>query len=209
MDQLTEKEDVYAFTPEGAELVLGANDFRLQDAFQNPGNLAGENNVRVEIDLSGVGTKEGAALNIYRKGYAADDREDKPLISISAKDYPECNINQLLTLENKHEEHTLSIGVETDAPQLDDEGLSLETILVYISDEDFGGSVQTGITGHSLTFQISVDGAVLSLVLSEDGMLTLPERIAGTGALELWVTGQMCIVLVSVGTPSDYPGVIS
>lgn len=94
-------------------LVLGANDFRLQDAFQNPGNLAGENYVRVEIDLSGVGTKKGAALNIYRKGYAADDREDKPLISISAKDYPECNINQLLTLENKHEEHTLSIGVET------------------------------------------------------------------------------------------------
>lgn len=106
-------------------------------------------------------------------------------------------------------EVVISIGVETDAPQLDDEGLILETILVYISDADFGGSVQTGITGHSLTFQISVDGAVLSLVLSEDGMLTLPEGIAGTGALELWVTGQMCIVLVSVGTPSDYPGVIS
>lgn len=29
MDQLTEKEDVYAFTPEGAELVLGANDANL------------------------------------------------------------------------------------------------------------------------------------------------------------------------------------
>ena len=94
-------------------LVLGANDFRLRDAFQNPGNLAGENYVRVEIDLSGVGTKKGAALNVYRKGYAADDREDVPLVSISTENYPECNINQLLTLENKHEEHTLSIGVET------------------------------------------------------------------------------------------------
>lgn len=51
-------------------LILGANDFRLTDSFQNPENLSGENYVRVEIDLSGVGSTQGAVLNVYRVGYA-------------------------------------------------------------------------------------------------------------------------------------------
>lgn len=32
-----------------ASLVLGANDFRLTDAFQNPDHLSGENYIRIEI----------------------------------------------------------------------------------------------------------------------------------------------------------------
>lgn len=106
-------------------------------------------------------------------------------------------------------EVVISIGVETDIPQLVDDGQAIETVLVYITDADFGGSVQTGITGHSLTFETTVGGTAVSLVLSEDGTLTLPGGMAGTGALELWETGRLCIVLVSVGNPSDFPGVIS
>lgn len=95
-----------------ASLILGANDFRLTDAFQNPENLSGENYVRVEIDLSGVGSAQGAALNIYRVGYAKKDRADCPFISLSAANFPQTNINEIFTSENKDAEHTFSLFVE-------------------------------------------------------------------------------------------------
>ncbi|WP_300703733.1 family 78 glycoside hydrolase catalytic domain [Bacteroides sp.] len=95
-----------------ASLILGANDFRLADAFQNPDNLAGENYVRVEIDLSGVGSPQGAILNIYRVGYAKNDRADSPFISLSAANFPQTNINEIFTSENKGAEHTFSLFIE-------------------------------------------------------------------------------------------------
>lgn len=94
-------------------LILGANDFRLTDAFQNPQNLEGENYVRVELNLAGVGTDRGAILNIYRVGYAPSDRADIPLVSISADRFPQTNLNDLFTVENKYATHTLSVFVET------------------------------------------------------------------------------------------------
>lgn len=94
-------------------LVFGANDFRLKDAFQNPENLSGENYVRVELDLSGVGSTQGAVLNIYRAGYAKTDCVDKSFISISAANFPQTNLNEIFTTENKFAEHSLSIYVET------------------------------------------------------------------------------------------------
>lgn len=93
-------------------LILGANDFRLADAFQNPGNLSGENYVRVEIDLSGVGSAQGAILNIYRVGYAGNDLADRPFISLSAANFPQTNINEIFTSKNKGAEHTFSLFVE-------------------------------------------------------------------------------------------------
>ena len=95
-----------------ASLVLGANDFRLADAFQNPDNLSGENYVRVELDFSGVGTERGAVVNIYRVGYAKGDRADVPFITISAEKFPQTNINTLITAANRSKPHTLSIYVE-------------------------------------------------------------------------------------------------
>ena len=95
-----------------ASLVLGANDFRLSDVFQNVANLSGENYVRVELDLSGVGTERGAVLNVYRVGYAKGDRADRPFITISSEKYPQTNINTLLTVANKSQPHTLSIYLE-------------------------------------------------------------------------------------------------
>lgn len=94
-------------------LILGANDFRLTDSFQNPENLSGENYVRVEIDLSGVGSTQGAVLNVYRVGYAKNDRIDLPFISLSSANYPQTNINEIFTAANKNKEHALSIYVET------------------------------------------------------------------------------------------------
>ena len=95
-----------------ASLVLGANDFRLKDAFQNPDNLSGEHYVRVEIDLSGVGAQRGAALYIYRVGYAKSDRADVPFVTVSAEKFPQTNINKLFTEANKANPHTISIYVE-------------------------------------------------------------------------------------------------
>lgn len=96
-----------------ASLILGANDFRLTDAFQNPENLSGENYVRIEIDLSGIGSSQGAVLNIYRIGYAKNDCADVPFLSISTANFSQTNINEIFTSENKYAEHTLSVYVET------------------------------------------------------------------------------------------------
>lgn len=96
-----------------ASLILGAKDFRLTDPFQNPESLSGENYVRVELDLSGIGTRQGAVLNIYRVGYAKGDQADIPFITISADKYPQSNINNIFTPENMRSLHTLSIKVET------------------------------------------------------------------------------------------------
>ena len=95
-----------------ASLILGANDFRLTDAFQNHDHLSGENYVRVEVDLSGVGAERGAVLNIYRVGYAGGDRADVPFVTISAEKFPQTNINSIFTVENKLTPHRLTINVE-------------------------------------------------------------------------------------------------
>lgn len=96
-----------------ASLVLGANDFRLTDAFQNPDHLSGENYIRIEIDLSGVDAARGAIINIYRVGYSTGDTSDIPFITISKEKYPQSNINELFTSANKYEPHLITINVET------------------------------------------------------------------------------------------------
>ena len=112
---------------EKASLILGANDFRLNDAFQNHDNLAGENYVRVELDLSGVGSAKGAVLNIYRVGYAKSDRADVPFLTISAEKFPKTNINTLFTATNKNDHHTLSIFVENSNMYFHVDGVELLT----------------------------------------------------------------------------------
>ena len=95
-----------------ASFIFGADDFRFLDAFQNTESLSGENYVRVEFDFSKAGEPEGSALNIYRVGYDRKDRADKPFISVCLKNYPDCNINTILTRENMHEKHDVSLQVE-------------------------------------------------------------------------------------------------
>ena len=93
-------------------LILGANDFRLNDRFQNIENVAGENYVRIELDFAGVGTETGAVLNIYRVGYGKDDSPVKPFKVISSALFPETNINEIISGENKDKTHNLSVSVE-------------------------------------------------------------------------------------------------
>lgn len=94
-------------------ILFGANDFRLNDAFQNVGNVAGENYVRFELDVSGIGGTEGAVIRFYRAGYAIGDNPLEPYLSISQATFPNTNINQLITSGNAYKENQLDIKVET------------------------------------------------------------------------------------------------
>ncbi len=89
-------------------LVMGADDFRFRDAFQNPESLHGTHYVRVELDFSGQET----VLNVYRVGYSPDDSADKPLHSISQSANPESNIGQLLPVSSRLDEHRMDVYVE-------------------------------------------------------------------------------------------------
>ena len=59
-------------------VVFGANDFRLLDHNQNEYGLEGENYIRYEINRAG----ETPVLDIYRVGYAKDDKKDVPFATV-------------------------------------------------------------------------------------------------------------------------------
>ena len=95
-----------------AALVFGADDFRLSDKMFNDKGIQGRHYVKVEIDLSGVGTAKGAELNICRVGFDRGDSAEKPLYTVNAELFPQTNINEIITAENASSEHTLQINVE-------------------------------------------------------------------------------------------------
>ncbi|MFH0843302.1 MAG: family 78 glycoside hydrolase catalytic domain [Bacteroidota bacterium] len=116
--------------PEGsnaASIIFGANDFRLNDKFQNIENVAGENYVRIELDISGVGSDQGALLNIYRVGYGKKDSGDIPFMTISEEKFPGTNINKIITSANKNSVHNLSIVVDASNITLEIDGISVQT----------------------------------------------------------------------------------
>lgn len=96
-----------------ASLIVGANDYRLNDQFQNVENVEGENYIRLEFDFSGVSAGNGAKLNIYRVGYAQGDSADTPYLTISAADTEDTNIDELFTPENINDVHNIDIYCET------------------------------------------------------------------------------------------------
>lgn len=110
-----------------ASIIFGANDFRLNDSFQNIENVEGQNYIRFELDISGVGTETGAVLNIFRVGYGKSDSETMPYKVISAKTFPETNINNLITEANKNSVHNLSIVVEAGNITVQIGGITLQT----------------------------------------------------------------------------------
>lgn len=91
-----------------ASFILGANDRRLMNKDQN---LLGVQNkkdqiyVAFELDISGLNAGENARakLNVYRVGYAPDDRAEQPLKSY---DIPP----ELINDANKYERHTFYIA---------------------------------------------------------------------------------------------------
>lgn len=87
-------------------LIFGADDFRLNDSFQNSESVEGENYIRVEIDHS---DSNNPKINIFRVGYTRNDTSDRPFLTISEENYPPTNLPKLLTSANKGEEHLLEV----------------------------------------------------------------------------------------------------
>jgi alpha-L-rhamnosidase len=109
-----------------ASIVFGANDFRFSDNFLNIENVEGENYIRAELDISGVGTETGAALNLYRVGYGKNDSPMMPYKTVAKAYNPDTNINQLITEENKNRVHSLSLSVEASNISVQIDGTALQ-----------------------------------------------------------------------------------
>ena len=88
-----------------ASFILGADDFRLENKVFNSEMQEGENYVRVELDLSGVGANGGAKINAYRMGYAKDDDPSTPFFTIEDDE----DLNGLITDQNKNDVHHINI----------------------------------------------------------------------------------------------------
>lgn len=95
-----------------AGLVFGANDYRLMDESLNEYGLSGENYIRYEINVS------TQSLDIYRVGYAPEDRADKPFASIS--------LPEGLLLAGDDAFHTLSVLVMGNHAQAFLDGVTID-----------------------------------------------------------------------------------
>ena len=131
-----------------ASLILGANDFRLNDKFQNINNAEGENYVRLQFDVSGVGSKEGAKLQVYRVGYTKEDSASTPYLVISKANYPNTNINELITASNRFESHQLKVAVNASNINIYVDGKKL---LLELDDPNNPIPPQFRNTGFSIT----------------------------------------------------------
>ncbi|MBN2482553.1 MAG: family 78 glycoside hydrolase catalytic domain [Bacteroidales bacterium] len=134
---------------DAVSVILGADDFRFSDNFLNIEDVEGENYVRFELDISGVGTETGAILNIYRVGYGKEDSEGTPYRTISAALYPETNINGIITEANKNDVHNMSIAVETGNITFQIDGVTVQTTAPPAPDA--GGGFQRRGRGSSIT----------------------------------------------------------
>ena len=88
-----------------ASLILGANDFRLQNKVFNPWLSEGENYVRVELDFSGASADGGVKINVYRVGYDPADQPDVPFAVVEENEA----LNTVLKGSNRYEVHHVDI----------------------------------------------------------------------------------------------------
>ncbi|MCM1135826.1 MAG: glycoside hydrolase family 78 protein [Clostridium sp.] len=91
-----------------AGVVFGANDFRLLDHTKNELGLEGENYIRFELNLLG----ETPKLDIYRVGYAPEDKADAPFASVDLVNFEGESKTPVITAENAGAFHTLRIEVD-------------------------------------------------------------------------------------------------
>jgi alpha-L-rhamnosidase len=94
--------------PEGStsgSVIFGADDFRLKNEVFNTQSMAGENYVRVELDISDV-EGSGAVINLYRMGYTPQDSQDTPFMVIADGE----DLSEIITSENKNQMHQLGIS---------------------------------------------------------------------------------------------------
>lgn len=118
-----------------ASFILGAADFRLENPVFNTEGMAGENYVKIELDLSDVeGT--GAKIHAYRVGYTPEDAADTPVFTIEENE----GLNELITAANKNEAHRVDINV------------SGSTIIVSVDGEAVGDKFAVNPLGDSSSY---------------------------------------------------------
>ncbi len=93
-----------------AAFILAANDPRLMDKNKNIfqlENAANQSFFKIELDIAGIAeTEQGRAkLNVYRVGYAPDDKSDKPFKTFLVK-------LELVNATNKNQPHKIDIRGE-------------------------------------------------------------------------------------------------
>lgn len=91
-----------------AGVVFGANDFRLLDHTKNELGMEGENYIRFEINLSG----DSPRLDIYRVGYAPEDKKDVPFASADLVNFEGDVKTPVITAENANAFHRLRIEID-------------------------------------------------------------------------------------------------
>ena len=89
-----------------AGIVFGANDARLMDISKNELQVEGPNDIRFVLNIA----KSPAVIEVYRRGYCREDVADVPLYELPTKDLK--TGKELITEENKHAFHKLTIEVE-------------------------------------------------------------------------------------------------
>lgn len=95
-------ESRFCIMPGGSKagLAFGANDPRLKNRWRNDYGLQGENGIAYLLDVSALPAK----LEIYRVGYAPEDRKDRPFAQI---ELPLTCIGE----KNRYQFHTLRVEV--------------------------------------------------------------------------------------------------
>lgn len=136
-----------------ASLLLGANDFRLRDAFQNIDNMQGVCYVRVELDFPERKSGRVAALRVYRVGYTPTDQDSLPLLEVTEKAFPQSNIGRLLTEEQTHAGHEVSVCVETGNISLTIDGEALT-----VCGNGFPGHLQPLLDRHGNAAEVVTIG---------------------------------------------------
>lgn len=91
-----------------AGVVFGAKDFRLLDHTKNELGLEGENFIRFECNLE----EDIPKLDIYRVGYAPEDKEEVPFASVELVNFQGEDKVPVITRENMGEFHKLRIEVD-------------------------------------------------------------------------------------------------
>lgn len=91
-----------------AGFIFGADDFRLQNIFQNSFNLHGSGYFKVVMDF---GAAHGTAIKIYRVGYSNTDSAAKPFLTIDNKAFPGLNLDSILAKGGAQATHNLKLSV--------------------------------------------------------------------------------------------------
>ncbi len=118
---------------DNVSFIVGANDYRLKDSFQNVYGASGENFIRLEIDTTGVtddASNTGGKFSVYRKGYHATDDINGdanvyPYKTVNLIDSTNAAVRNIFTKANKNSEHTIDIYANVSALTIQIDGITI------------------------------------------------------------------------------------